>query len=264
MRKNRLRELLKAGSPSLGTHVLSSWPGIIELAGHAGGLDYIEFVSEYAPYDLYSFDNMARAVELFDHMTALVKIDQEPRGYLASKALNAGLQNILFADVRTVEDARECVAAVRAETPLTGGRHGAGNFRNVGYVLEGASAAYVQAMEDAVVMLMIEKKEAVENVEDILSVKGVDMVQFGPGDYSMSIGHPGEYNHPEVWEAYKHTVKIAFKLGVQPRAEIGRVEDAKRYLDLGIKHFSIGSDIRVLFNFWKESAAGLRAAIAKA
>ena len=48
MRRNRLRELLKADQPSLGTHIHSSWPTIIELVGHSGMFDYVEFVGEYA------------------------------------------------------------------------------------------------------------------------------------------------------------------------------------------------------------------------
>ena len=68
MRRNRLRELLNADQPSLGTHIHSSWPTIIELVGHSGMFDYVEFVGEYAPYDLYALENIGRAVDLFDHM----------------------------------------------------------------------------------------------------------------------------------------------------------------------------------------------------
>ena len=57
MRPNRLRELLNAGEPSVGTHVMISWPGIVEIIGRAGGIDYVEFVSEYVPYDLAGLDN---------------------------------------------------------------------------------------------------------------------------------------------------------------------------------------------------------------
>ena len=56
--------------------------------------------------------------------------------------------------------------------------------------MEDGSPEYVEAMDDAVIALMIEKKGAVDNLEEVLSVKGIDMVQFGPGDYSMSIGIP--------------------------------------------------------------------------
>ncbi|MGQ9555499.1 MAG: HpcH/HpaI aldolase family protein [Anaerolineae bacterium] len=258
MRSNRLRELLKEGKPTVGTHVLSTWPAIVEILGQTGQYDYVELVGEYAPYDLYSLENFARAVDLFDHMSSMLKVDQEPRTFLAQRALGSGIQNILFADCRSVEDAEACVRAVRPEIPESGGIHGAGMRRNVGYVLEPGSAAFAQSLNDAVVALMIEKKGAVENLEEILSVKGVDMVQFGPADYSLSIGIPGQWHHPKVRDAELRTIKTALSMGVAPRAEIGSVEEARRYIDLGVKHFCIGTDVVILSQWWKENGDGLR------
>ncbi len=258
MRPNRLRELLDQDAPSIGTHVQCTWPAIVELIGQTGMYDYVELVGEYAPYDLYSLDNFGRAVELFPNFSAMFKVDQEPRGYLAQRAMGAGIQNLLFADIRTVEDARRCVSIVRAESPQTGGIHGVHMRRSVGYVQDVGNAAFVQSLEDAVVALMIEKKTAVENLEEILEVKGVDMVQFGPADYSMSLGIPGQWSDPRVWEAQKLTIETALKMGVAPRAEIGSVDQAKRFLDLGVKHFCIGTDVVVLSQWWKKSGDDLR------
>ena len=58
----------------------------------------------------------------------------------------------------------------------------------------------------------------------MLSVKGVDMVQFGPADYSMSIGIPGQWDHPTVKEAEVQVIKTALRLGVAPRVEIDTPE----------------------------------------
>ena len=261
MRANRLRELLNAGEPSFGTHAVISWPGVVELIGHTGVYDYVEFVAEYGPYDLYALENIGRAIDLFDHMSGMMKVEQEPRAHLAVRAIGSGIQNILFADPRTAEDARACVRAVRAETPATGGLHGVGSRRDVGYVLEGGSEAFVQALEDAVVALMIEKDSAVRNLEDLLGVGGVDMVQFGPSDYSMSIGQPGRRD-AKVKQAEDHVIKTALQMGVQPRAEIGTADQAKYYLDKGVLHFSLGTDISILFNWWKSNGQELRDAIA--
>ena len=252
MRKNRLRELLNADQPSLGTHILSSWPSIIELVGHSGMFDYVEFVAEYAPYDLYALDNLGRAVELFDHMSAMMKIEQEPRTYLTVRAIGSGIQNVLFADPRNVEDVEQCVRAVRAESPETGGRHGVGMRRDVRHVLEAGSPAFVEALDDAVVAVMIEKDSAVENLEDLLSVKGVDMVQFGPADYSMSIGLTGQFTHPRVKEAERHVIETALKMGIAPRAEINNPAQTKEYLDMGVKHFCVGSDVKILFDWFQD------------
>jgi 4-hydroxy-2-oxoheptanedioate aldolase len=262
MRPNRLRELLNAGEPSVGTHVLVSYPGIVELIGQAGGIDYVEFVGEYGPYDLFALENFGRAVAMFDHLSAMMKIEQEPRTYLTVRAIGSGIQNLLFADVRSVEDAEECISAVRAETPEAGGTHGVGMRRDVGYVRDAGSPAFVQALEDAVVAFMIEKDPTVRNLEEILAVKGLDMVQFGPGDYSMSIGIPGQFTHPKVTEAERYVIKTALEMGVPPRAEIGSPDEAKYYLDLGVRHFSIGTDVNILHDWWRANAETLRDVIA--
>ncbi|MEX2285524.1 MAG: aldolase/citrate lyase family protein, partial [Planctomycetaceae bacterium] len=257
MRRNRLRELLKAGQPTLGTHVHSSWPTTIELVGHSGMFDYVEFVGEYAPYDLYALENLARAVDLFPHMSSMMKIEQQPRTYLAIRAIGSGLQNVLFADPRTVADVEECVKSVRAEAPGSGGLHGVGMRRDVGFVLECGTPAFVKALDDAVVALMIEKQSAVENLEAVLSVKGVDMVQFGPADYSMSIGLAGQFTHPRVKEAEKYVIETALKKGIAPRAEIARPEQAKEYLDMGVKHFCVGTDVNILFDWFKSTGGAM-------
>ncbi len=59
MRKNKIRELLNEGKPTLGTHVHSTWPSVIEAVGHTGLYDYVEFVAEYVPYDMNDLDNLA-------------------------------------------------------------------------------------------------------------------------------------------------------------------------------------------------------------
>ena len=258
MRPNSLRERLKADEPSLSTNSMILWPGVVEVIGHAGGFDCIQFEAEYVPFDLNQLDHLGRTVELFDGMSAMIKVEPTIKTHLAQRAISSGIQNILFADVRTVADAEECVAAVRAESPQTGGHHGSEDRRFAGYVLESGSEAYIQALEDVVIALMIEKKEAVDNLEAILSVKGVDMVVFGPNDYSMSIGKPGQARGQEVQEAHSHVLKTALKFGVQPRPSIGSVEDMDRFIDMGIKHFCIGTDLGTIYKWAQDLAPAFR------
>ena len=189
----------------------------------------------------------------------MMKIEQEPRTYLTIRAIGSGIQNVLFADPRTVEDVQECVRAVRAETPQVKGRHGVGMRRDVRFVLEGGSPAFVQALDDAVIALMIEKGPAVENLDALLSVPGVDMVQFGPADYSMSIGMAGQWSHPKVREAERYVIETALKKGIAPRAEISKPEEAGRYLEMGVKHFCVGTDVNILFEWFREIGKGMNA-----
>jgi 4-hydroxy-2-oxoheptanedioate aldolase len=108
---------------------------------------------------------------------------------------------------------------------------------------------------------MIEKKGTVDNLEEVLSVEGVDMIQWGGSDYSMSIGKIGQRGAPEIREAQDKVFKTAIKMGVPPRAEIGSADDAKHYLDMGVRHFCIGTDISILHSWWREQGDGLRKVI---
>jgi 2-keto-3-deoxy-L-rhamnonate aldolase RhmA len=259
LRPNRLRQLLNAGQPTIGTRVHSTWPSIVELIGHTGLFDYVEFLAEYAPFDLYALDNFCRAAELFD-MSAMIKIDQAPQQFYAQRAIGAGFQSVLFVDCRSAEDARTCMRAARPETPESDGLHGVG-VRRFAYAGSAGTPEYVQALNDVVIVLMIEKKEAVDLLDEILGVGGIDMIQWGPADYSMSIGHPGAYQrqeNSEIKAVERRVIETALEMGVQPRAEINSVDQAKYYLDLGVRHFSLSTDITILFNWWKVNGDKLR------
>ena len=181
-----------------------------------------------------------------------------------SAASARDFQSINFADVRNADDARECVSATRAETPETGGTYGAAARRFARFILDGATPEYVQALEDIVVVLMIEKREAVENLDEILAVPGVDMVIFGGSDYSMSIGKPGQGRGPEITKVRDHVYGRALEMGIQPRAELRSVEDAAPLLELGVRHFNIGSDLLILYSWWQENSKAMRDMVERA
>src|SRR5207245_790758 len=191
MRPNKLRELLKANKPTLSTHIHTTWPSVVEAIGHTGLYDYVEFVGEYGPFDLHDLDNLARAADIYN-MSMQLKVDQEPRGFLAQRAIGSGFHSILFADCRSAADVQECVRIVRPETPEDKGTYGVAT-RRFTYMGYGGGKAYVQALRDIVVAIMIEKPGTVDTLEEVLSVKGVDMVQWGGSDYSMGIGRAGEW-----------------------------------------------------------------------
>jgi 2-keto-3-deoxy-L-rhamnonate aldolase RhmA len=254
MRENRLRTLINEGKPTFGTRIQSTWPTIAELVGRSQNFDYVEFLAEYAPYDLYALDNLARAIELSPNFTGLIKIERSAQAHVAVRALAAGIQNVLFTDVRSGQDAQDCVRIVKPEVPGSVGTHG----NDAGRAAVGGVVELIKRYEESVVVLMIEKKGAVENLESILSVKGVDMVQFGPSDYSMSIGVAGQRKHPAVVEAYEHTIKTAIKMGVRPRAEIASVAEVDYYMNLGVKDFNLSTDTAILASFYRDQGSLLR------
>lgn len=261
MRENRLRTLLDASEATLGTRIHNTWPGIVEVIGHTKMFDYIEFLGEYAPFDLHDLDGICRAAELYD-IAAMIKVDQEPRTFLAQRAIGAGFQSVLFADCRSVEDARACVAAARPETPEHGGTYGVAP-RRMAYMGYGGSPEYVAALGRIVVALMIEKKGAIDNLDAILGVPGVDLIQFGPVDYSLSVGRVGESKSREILDVERHVIERCHAIGVPVRAEVATPDQAERYRELGVKHFSLGIDITILYDWWAINGQRLRDTLAE-
>jgi len=258
MRKNFFREMLKSGKPTVGTHVISPWPGIVEVIGHTGAFDYVEYVGEYSSFSLEQLDNFARAVDLFPGLSSMMKVEEQTRGFIANRAIDAGFQSVLFTDCRSAEDVRECVRFVRSELPEAGGVHGFGMRRGTGYGGYGTLAEWTKAMDEIVIAIMIEKKGAMEDLEDILSVKGVDMAQFGPSDYSISIGMPGQTGSEAVQGAHRKMIELALKKGIAPRVETGTFEQAKPYVDMGVSHFCIGWDTMVLSQWCRQQGKAMR------
>ena len=121
----------------------------------------------------------------------------------------------------------------------------------------GGTVDYVETLRNTVIAVMIEKKGAVDDLEEILSIPGVDMVQWGGGDYSMNTGRIGGRTHPDVLAARDKVFSTSLKLGVPARAEIQSEDEAKEFLDMGVRHFSIGTDITILHNWWKEKGDAL-------
>jgi 2-keto-3-deoxy-L-rhamnonate aldolase RhmA len=259
MKANRLRQLLTGGKPTLGTRIHSSWPSVIEAVAHTGMYDYVEFVAEYAPFTLHDLDHMARAAEVHG-LSLMIKVDDQNRGYVAQRAIGSGFDSVLFTDCRTVEDGRACIRTVRPDTPDDGGCYGVA-ARRFAYMRSAGTQEYVQSLRDVVVALMIEKRSAVECLEQILALPGLDMVQWGPSDYSMSIGLAGQREAPPVREAGDRVFATALRLGVPARAEILCADDAKRYLDMGVRHFNISYDLRILHDFWRAQGQQVRRAL---
>jgi 2-keto-3-deoxy-L-rhamnonate aldolase RhmA len=75
----------------------------------------------------------------------------------------------------------------------------------------------------------------------------------------MSLGLTGQRSHPDVVKAERKTIETALKMGKHPRVELADISGAKPYLEMGVKHFCIGWDVRILYNWWRTNGAGMRA-----
>lgn len=255
--KNVLREILNQNGTSVATRISSRWGLITEVAANSGCYDYIEYLEEYSPIQVEDFENLSRACELHG-MGSIVKVDFQNRAWLAQKALAAGIQGILFTDCKTPEEVAECIYVTMPDTPEYGGRFGYPSYRWIGYHPSKPQLDYAKMVADSVRLFMIEKKETVDKIEEICRIPGVDMIQFGPSDFSMNCGHNASEWTKERREAEEHCIRVALEHGVQPRCEIERPEDAQYYIDLGVKHFCLGDQVKILRNWWDDNGSRLR------
>jgi 2-keto-3-deoxy-L-rhamnonate aldolase RhmA len=239
---NSLRAKLAAGAPTIGTHYLSSDPDVPEIIGDAGLFDYAEYCAEYSAFDMQLLCHMARAGQCAG-LPLMIKLDQEAQGFWAQAALGAGFKAVLFTDIRSADDVAACHRCIRADTPADGGWMGVKLRRPAmtGY----EAGAYLADLAGVVFAIMIEKGLAVDDIDQVLAAakaKGVDMTQWGPADFGLSRGQPDLMATPEIRPFEELVIERSLAHGVQPRIEIAEVEQARRYVDLGVRHFCIGWD----------------------
>lgn len=254
-RDNTLRNLLDSGKPTVGTRLCSTSPLTTELVGMVGKYDYIEFLGEYVPYDQYCLEDIARAAELHN-MGSLMKVDFLNRTFVAQKALASGFQGILFADHTCPAEVEQSIQATRARTP-SGGRMGYLVRRWVGYQDMKNQDEYIEMMQAHVCAFMVEKKEAMDCIDEFCSVPGIDMVQFGPNDYAMSSGFNMCDEREKLRALEKKMIETAHKYHIRPRCEVNTAEEARYYLDLGVKDFNLGLEMFVLRDYWRREGDAL-------
>jgi 2-keto-3-deoxy-L-rhamnonate aldolase RhmA len=255
---NTFRKSLDAGKPTLGTHFLFADPDIAELIGDIGLFDYAEFAAEYSVLDMQLMYHMARAAQCAN-LPLMIKLDQEGQGFWAQAALGAGFKSVLFTDIRTPEDVAVCHRIIRVDSPGVGGNMGVKIRRPAlsGYAPEG----FLEDLASVVFTIMLEKSAAVENLDAVLAAareKGVDMAQWGPADYGLSRGDPRMMFGDEIRPVEELVIAKCIEHGVPPRIEIREVEQAKRYIDLGVRHFCIGWDRFILQAAFRDLGEGMR------
>ena len=258
MMPNTFHQKLAAGESTIGTHFLFSDPDIPELVGDTGMFDYGEFSAEYSTFDMKLLYHLARSGQC-GNLPLMIKLDQESQGFWAQAAIGAGFKSVLFTDIRTPDDIDECHRCIRADTPEAGGHMGVKVRRNA--LTSYDSDDYLEELASVVFVVMIEKEVAVDNLDAVLERcrdKGVAMTQWGPADFGLSRGEPMMMSTPEIRPFEELVIKRSLDYGIHPRIEIGEVEQAKRYLDLGVKHFCIGWDRFLYRDTVKRLGEGLR------
>jgi len=246
---NPLKEKLARGETAYGTCICSFSPHMAGLAGNAG-FDFVRIDNEHAWRQDESLENVIRAA-LLAGATPIVRIDKD-EPYLARKALEVGALGLIIPEIK---EASEVEAAVRAAKFPPVGERGFSTLCFSGqYGTANAAEWIAWSNAETLVGAMIEKPEAVDHIEAICAVDGLDFLLFGPADYSVAIGLPGpDKDHPEVQKAIARTAEAARAKGVHLMIGIAPSwkNEAEHYAALGYNMIEVGHDYSVLARAWQ-------------
>lgn len=229
---SRLGQRLSEGKLLRGVGASTFAPAVVETAG-AAGMDFVWLDLEHkgpSPADSHALEELVRAAGSADTELLVRLPSTEP--WLVRKVLDAGVSNVLLARVETASELRRGVRAtefVYDDEP--GGRGGA-----VSLASDWGRTDY-EPRGDPAVGAMLETASAVENLEAILEVPGLDFAYLGAADLSISLGHPFETDHPAVEEAVDSVREGCEEAGVplgqsvdDPEAATAAVEEGWQLL----------------------------------
>ncbi len=206
-RAGALKARAKAGDVLMGSWVAVPSPMVAEIVADTG-FDYVVIDTEHGPTGYETLANMLMAFRGVETVPLVRVQSNDP--VPIKRTLDAGAEGIMVPNVRSVEEAKAAVAACRYPPD---GERGFGPLRASGYYAH--ADAYVPAANaNVIVAIQIEDKRAVEDIDNILDVPGIDIVVVGPNDMSGTYGLFRQHDHPTMVEARKTVIAAARQRGL--------------------------------------------------
>lgn len=222
----------------------------MEIAGYCG-LDFCRIDNEHAWRQDDMLEHLMRAAEI-SNILPLPRVDKD-NPFLIRKVLEIGAGGFIIPDIK---DEQEVEAIVRADKLPPLGERGFGALCYSGNYGISDPAQWVKwSNEQTLVGVMIETPQAIDSLEKIMAVEGLDFVLFGPGDYSVRIGlDKPDKNNPKVREAIKKTIYTAHKNGKYAMIGVGYPweDEAKKYIEMGFQMIELGHDYTILSTMWRK------------
>ncbi|MCM8824963.1 MAG: HpcH/HpaI aldolase/citrate lyase family protein [Candidatus Omnitrophica bacterium] len=240
MPENSLKNKLREGRPVIGVFIITSHPTIAEVLA-LSGFDWLVFDMEHGVIDLESVEMMAQAISRTD-TSALVRVPWNDF-VVIKQVLDTGVQGLIIPMVNTPQQAQQAVKATRYPPQ---GIRGIGPHRASGFGIW-INQYFERADENIAVIIQIEHKEAVENLEKILEVKGIDCVFIGANDLAASMGLLGNPGHPEVENTIQYINTVCKKSGV-PCGLVASSSQIDQRINEGFQFIVAGTDISLLRN----------------
>ena len=234
---------LESGGRVFGARANSFSPDLVEVYGGLG-LDFAWLDLEHggpSATDAISLDHLVRAATVggVDLMVRLPSNDPS----VVRKVLDTGVRTVIVPRVETAADLRRAARAAFYTYDGDPGERGVAHARGSAW-----GAALDTDREDASVLVgaMIENRAAVEDIEEILAVPGLGFTYLGPGDLAVSLGHPGESDHPDVRAAIVTAREACVEAGVPIGVSATSVDGAREALDAGHRIVRLGDEMEAV------------------
>jgi len=235
---NQFKRNLAAGKPQIGLWMSFFAHQVVELCANSG-FDWMLLDTEHSPNDPHMVHTQLMAAK-GGTAHAVVRPTWNDM-VLIKRFLDIGAQTVLLPYVQTPEEAHAAVQATRF--PPDGLRGVAGSTRAAGF---GRIKDYLnKANAEMCVLVQVETRKSLDNLDAICKVDGVDGVFIGPNDLAADLGHRGNIPHPEVQSAIADAIKRIRAHGKAPGILVGEA-DGQRMLDLGALFVAVGSDTGLL------------------
>ena len=246
MLQNKIKKRLSRGQPVFGAFVTQPSVGVAKLLA-ADGLDWLIIYMEHGLIDTPSMYAMVKAIANAS-CTPLVRTPLSAHGVIEN-ALDAGAHGLVFPTISTVAQAD---ATVRAMHYPPKGTRGWGPYYASAQWGVSPADYYDAARNELLNVVLIEQKGALDALDDILAVSGIDVVGIAPGDLSVSLGHPGNREHPEVLEVIREIERKVLASGRALGGVALSPEETNRKVAAGYRFLFLGADV----TFLKRAVAG--------
>jgi 4-hydroxy-2-oxoheptanedioate aldolase len=248
--KNQFKRALQQGKPQIGMWSSLSSHIVAEILAHAG-FDWVLLDTEHSPNELPMVLSQLHAMT--GGTAAPVVRPAWNDMVLIKRFLDIGAQSLLLPYVQSREEAQNAVRYTRY--PREGVRGVAGATRAAGY---GRTKDYLRrAPEEICVLVQVETRKAIANLESIAEVEGIDGIFIGPNDLAADLGHLGDWRHAEVWKVMEEAARRIRRAGKAPGILVGEA-DGQRCLDMGYLFVAVGADTGLLVRGTDALAARFR------
>jgi 4-hydroxy-2-oxoheptanedioate aldolase len=248
---NPFKRALAAGRPQIGLWCTMSSHFAVEVVA-GSGFDWLLLDTEHSPNEVDMVLTQLQAAAPYP-AHAVVRPAWNDM-VLIKRLLDIGAQSLLIPYVQNAEEAQRAVLSMRYPPQGVRGVSGISRATRFGRVKDYARRAH----EELCLLVLVESREALDQIEAIAAVEGVDGIFVGPADLAAGLGHPGEQMHPEVQSAIEDALRRIRAAGKAPGILFADETRVRRYLELGALFVAVGVDVGILARETEKLAAKYR------